>query len=478
MARALLRANSSSGWGRGIAGESEPAPNAPRKADTSPGVSRNELAERRQRTAGNVFMVSITVYWSVIAVSWIASILALGVFVRYYLILRRVTTRPTATATGESSVPVAVVLCVRGLEDSLEYCLDGLLVQDHSDYHIYVVVDSEEDPSWDLVNNRLAQLQDDRMTVSTIVNRRKSCSLKCSAILDVLDLIDDRYTVTAFIDSDVIPHRTWLSQLATPFQSPRVGLVFGCRWFMSNEFSVAHLMRYTFGLFSAATSEFFRVPWGGSLAARTDILRGDAVESLLSRAFVEDTIYFEVMSDHDLEVHCVPEVLMPNRSECYFWGFLGWAARQVFNTKLYYPYWNLMVGLSLLFCGSVVAWVVVLATLLADQEFGRSNVLVIHLISQFILTVFAFWLIDRQKTRLLGELGKDSRNIATPLLRAILSAATSIVLMPYLTFRTYFIRIVSWRGVNYRVRGPWDIERLDYAVYGNATPVEVTTTSA
>src|SRR5438445_469746 len=52
---------------------------------------------------------------------------------------------------------VAVILCLRGVDPSLDGCLHGLLNQDYPRYQVRIVVDCIEDPAWQKVHDTLAR---------------------------------------------------------------------------------------------------------------------------------------------------------------------------------------------------------------------------------------------------------------------------------------------------------------------------------
>jgi cellulose synthase/poly-beta-1,6-N-acetylglucosamine synthase-like glycosyltransferase len=66
---------------------------------------------------------------------------------------------PTETSgASDRELPrAAVVLSVRGADPSLVDCLQRLLCQDYADYELHVVIDSEHDPAWELVQPHLEE---------------------------------------------------------------------------------------------------------------------------------------------------------------------------------------------------------------------------------------------------------------------------------------------------------------------------------
>ncbi len=125
----------------------------------------------------------------------------------------------------------AVVLCVRGYDPLLDECLRRLLNQHYPDYVVHVVVDSEHDPAWASLKTWQQQYGPERLRMSVLRVRRKTCSLKCSSLVQAVDELDASFEVVVLIDADVTPLQNWLGALVAPLADPSVGLSTGNRWF-------------------------------------------------------------------------------------------------------------------------------------------------------------------------------------------------------------------------------------------------------
>ena len=79
-----------------------------------------------------------------------------------------------------------------------------------------MVVDSELDPVLDDVYAVKEKGGADQIQVSVLQQFRRSCSLKCSSLIQAVNDLSDDVEVVAFIDGDVVPHRTWLKELVQP----------------------------------------------------------------------------------------------------------------------------------------------------------------------------------------------------------------------------------------------------------------------
>jgi cellulose synthase/poly-beta-1,6-N-acetylglucosamine synthase-like glycosyltransferase len=119
---------------------------------------------------------------------------------------------------------VAVVLSLRGADQTLEACLEGLLAQDYPDYRLHIVIDSAEDPAQAVVARILAAAgpRAARVRVETRKLLSESCSPKLSAQRQVLTRLDKKVGVVAFIDADCHPSPNWLREMVAS-RSPTRG---------------------------------------------------------------------------------------------------------------------------------------------------------------------------------------------------------------------------------------------------------------
>src|SRR5438132_1412721 len=104
----------------------------------------------------------------------------------------------SAPKSAPNSWPRAtVLLCIRGADPSLFNCLDGLLHQDYPHYDIRIVIDSADDPAWDIIRSILAREDLPSVKVNVLVNRHETCSLKLSALVQAIGELDESTEVVA-----------------------------------------------------------------------------------------------------------------------------------------------------------------------------------------------------------------------------------------------------------------------------------------
>src|SRR5262245_52051845 len=86
----------------------------------------------------------------------------------------------------------AIVLCLRGADPSLTDCLLAIGRQDYPNYDVRLVVDSQSDPAWQIAKTIASELPRQIFYLEPLEERRTTCSLKCSALLQAIGRLEDR----------------------------------------------------------------------------------------------------------------------------------------------------------------------------------------------------------------------------------------------------------------------------------------------
>jgi glycosyltransferase involved in cell wall biosynthesis len=395
--------------------------------------------------------------------------------------------RPT---TPDAACPKAVVIvCLRGLDPFLERCLHALLEQDYPRYDVRIVVDGPDDPAWRALEaisigpTRGAGVSPGAaagtaarplaataatpapqacragsVAVEILSERRPTCSLKCSSLVQVVSRLDPSYEVVALLDADTIPHRTWLRELVAPFEDPRVGGATGNRWYMPAEAGWASLVRYLWN--SAAVVQMFcyGIAWGGTLALRSRVFRESDLLERWGRAFCEDTMLHSVLARQGLRVAFVPSLMMVNREECRLGGFFFWLRRQLLAARLYHPAWPAVavhgIGMPLLL--AVAAGL--LAVALAAGAWRAAAWVAAGLVLYQALLPVALAVLEFGVRRLVAARGEPTAWLRPGVVARIpLAILLTQAIYPASLFCAVFLRDVEWRGVRYRVDGSWRI---------------------
>ncbi len=292
-------------------------------------------------------MLSTAVWFCLIAM--LAMLVGQGGYVWLYL---RSLQRPAVLAVKGSTFqpPVAVLLCIRGRDPSLEACIKALDQLDWPDFEVFCGFDSEQDEAFGFVTELRASL---RRPVHRYVLEHlpKTCSPKCAVLSELVESLHERFEVVAFVDADCIVAPNWLKLLVTPLADPGVGVVSGTRWFEPPA-GMAHPLGTTVrAIWNAAAivqMHLYRIVWGGSMALRRREIDELRLADVWQTQLCEDTCLTGLLSAEGLRVERPPALVVVNNETTPLRSVPDWISRQLLTIRLYNRWWPLVAlhGLS------------------------------------------------------------------------------------------------------------------------------------
>jgi cellulose synthase/poly-beta-1,6-N-acetylglucosamine synthase-like glycosyltransferase len=357
---------------------------------------------------------------------------------------------------------VAIALCLRGADPFLTDCLQALLNQNYPQYELCVVVDSEEDPAWAIAMKTLQNQTTIPAQINTLQIRRETCSLKCSALIQAVSELNLDCEIIALVDADTIPHANWLRELVSPLKNPHIGVTTGNRWYVpGNQWGT--VCRYLWNIAAVGQMYLYRIPWGGSLAMRTELIRQAQLLDKWEHAFCEDTMLSRVLQEKGLQIKSVASLVMVNREECTLPSFRRWVNRQLLNTKLYHPGWLAILLYGTLTTSIPATGALLIAIALLHQQGNVAILMGSSLVSYLVLLLLLISIWERavrRKLMMRQEVLPQMSAIAFGKLMLAIPVTQFILAIALL--QTVLTRQVEWRGITYQIKGPWDIKLLEY----------------
>jgi cellulose synthase/poly-beta-1,6-N-acetylglucosamine synthase-like glycosyltransferase len=407
-----------------------------------------------------MYAIADIIFWT-----WIVLIVIQSNFTwKYMSALRSAWTRADVVATP--SLKAAIILCLRGGDPFLKECIRALVQQDYPDYEVHIVVDSAEDPAWDIVTQTLGEVKTQvPVYVNPLKVKRETCSLKCSALLQAVSGLGDDIDAIALIDADTIANPSWLQELISPLADPTVGITTGIRWYAAVGTQWGTLNRYIWNAFAIVSMYFNQVPWGGTLGFRRDLIP-DPV-ALWGNALCEDVPLRDAATGKGLSWQCVPALLSVNQEEATYPAFVRWASRQLLLTRLYHPNWKQM-AFDIIFTPAItVLGMILFAIALLTQQFDVITHLgigfTIFYICAGVIPMIAF---DYSVRRVAATWGDPIP--ALPFLALVklpfvfLSAYVSALLI---VFPAMGARRMEWRGITYEIQDSHEVRLTEYFPY-------------
>ena len=370
-----------------------------------------------------------------------------------------------STVTDAASPPAAIIVSLRGADPGLRESLIALMRQDYPDYELRIIVDHIDDPALQIAHEAVEAAEFLRAKIEVLQERLPTCSLKCSALVQAVESLDDSREVIALADADVRADETWLRTLIAPFSDEKVGLAFGNRWFQPTSLRLGSLVRYLWNAAAVLYISRLDIPWGGSMAIRRSALDEAGVIEKWKRSMVDDTSASDALQQLGYRSEFVPQLVMVNEEDCSLGFCLRFMTRQLAWVRLYHRGWRKIrkhAIVSLVLYSSALT----LATVgLAQSRWGLVAFAAVCYLGRLVGMAMNFQNVEAGIHALCpAKAGTGQRGwwrsfmiaLATPVadwwhLIAVANASTQ--------------RQFTWRGVQYRVDGPTRIRRLDYAPY-------------
>lgn len=362
-----------------------------------------------------------------------------------------------------------VILCLRGGDPFLSKCIAELLRQDYPDYQICFVVDRIDDPAMAILQASIVDVSADRFRVELLEQPLRSCSLKCSSLVQSLRSMPASTKFIAQIDADTIPHQSWLRELATGLAPESVGAATGNRWYMPEHRSSGALVRHIWNAAAVVQMYWYSIAWGGTLAIKVDSIQRAGLVERWQNAFCEDTMLKHQLGVIGQRVAFVPSLIMINREDCSLSGFNHWVKRQLMTARLYHPSWLAVMGHGvssalLLLWG----WGSSLALLLVGDWTWACCVAAAMIAFQFCLMSMLPWM-ERSVAAIVASRGQSTDwNKDFGWLEYFGAVWKTQAVYTWALIASQFLRRVEWRGIQYNINGPWQVEMTGYTPYNES----------
>lgn len=416
------------------------------------------------RSLTNIEGTLLALFSAILLASWgIQAFLVAG----FVACLRR---KGDALLSDEMAPPALVVLCLRGGDPFLQHCVSGLLKQDYPNYRVKFMVDHKADPALAILQSCLDDVEFSNYQIEFLTKPLTTCSLKCSSLIQAVEpelrsfdeeLDDGRFI--ALLDADTIPHDTWLRELATPLQLPRIGATTGNRWYMPERPTPGALVRYLWNAAAIVQMYWYGIAWGGTLAIKLSAIREANLIQLWGQALCEDTMLRRQLGRIGRRVQFVPSLMMVNREDCTLSDLVPWISRQLLTARLYHPYWYAVVFHGLTSMGLLILGCVLVGWLLISGAWVAASIAAAAVtFYQLAVASLLPWIDSAVRYRACMQ-GEDSSNslVANPL-RIVVAIVLTQGVYFWALMKCIFARKISWRGIQYQIDSRWQIRMLAY----------------
>ena len=235
----------------------------------------------------------------------------------------------------------AVLAPCKGHDLNLAANLQALLNQDHPNYQVMFIVESQDDPAIPVIQSAMATSpkSDSRLIIA---GQSHSCGQKVHNLRVAIQRLDPDIKILAFVDSDACPPRHWLRSLVyriTKKSRRSVAAVTGYRWMVPQNNSLANLLLYSLNSSSAGLMGCGRhmAIWGGSWAISRKVFESARILEAWDGTLSDDLVATAAMKTAKLRVHFEPRCVNASHVNMRFqevWEFLR---RQLLIGRRYAP---------------------------------------------------------------------------------------------------------------------------------------------
>jgi cellulose synthase/poly-beta-1,6-N-acetylglucosamine synthase-like glycosyltransferase len=374
---------------------------------------------------------------------------------------------PSPEPVQDESLPkAAIVLSLRGADPFLTNCVHALLNQNYPQYEVHIVIDSQEDPAWKIVNDTILREQATHVHINPLIFRHDTCSLKCSALIQAISQLDNSYDVVALLDADVIAHPDWLRELVAPLADKQIGATTGNRWYIPQIGKWGTLVRYVWNAAAVTFMYIYQCPWGGSMALKLSVLHKAQLLEIWKQGVSVDTPIHKALRDIGLKVKFVPSVMMSNREECNFAQCLRFITRQLLVARLYNPNWTVIASAVFISTLALLMIPPILVIALITSNFNTAILIACGAVSYILAMALLLVLGEQGVWRMLRARGELTESFSIMMMAKILLAIPLTQLVyAVTTIAAILAKSVEWRGITYQIKDAWNIRLTNYYPY-------------
>lgn len=368
-----------------------------------------------------------------------------------------------------TSVPhVGVVMSLRGADPFLEDSIRGLLSMDYPSHEVRIIIDSKQDPAFEVVDRIRRELDADHCEIEFLQVCQETSSLKNLALIQGIQNCSPECEVFAWLDSDTVPYKGWLADLIGPLTDDDVGAACGVRWYAPPTTTLANYVRHIWNSGAVLQMVAFNIGWGGAFAIRKNTYQDVGLEDKWKLALVEDTLASNEVLLDGKRVEFVAQCTMPNSESASLKWCVGFVTRQLQGLRYYHSAWR-----RVLLFGLFSGFVFLANIVMSGWAFIAGDVISGGICTAAILIFggIASWLMHRSERVVHQFLGDRAvGGFSLPWMLLLAAPLTQLIHMLAL-FQAYVLSDVTWRGIRYHIRSGLDIKRTNYSPYVAETDV-------
>ena len=189
----------------------------------------------------------------------------------------------------------------------------------------------------------------------------------------------------------------------------------------------------------------------------------------LTHSFGNDTPLYSLAKRAGLKMQFHPGVMCINSEQMRWPNFLPWITRQMVYSRLYHPTWPAVLTIGLLSGLSISGGLFVNALNVLTFNILAFSIVTAALVSHWVVWMSFLFQLDGEVARISSQYRQPGRwwNWSTAC-KIVLSAPLVQILFIVSLLQAIVLRRVTWRGVEYEIRGPFSVNLVANRPVGNS----------
>ena len=258
-------------------------------------------------------------------------------------ILRKRKERP-----GKDIFKAAIICPCKGIDTTFDRNMNSLFTQNHTDYQIIFVVESNTDPAYFRLQQIIKQNKENGSTVPAeiiIAGLAENNSQKVHNLLAAIKCTKQDRQAFVFVDSDAFLTDFFLRSILKPLMKEKNIVATGYRWFVPEDNKLSsHTLSAINAFFAGILGQHrWNCAWGGAMSILKEDFYQCKIDQIWQGALADDySLTWAVKNNSNRRIYFVPSCLLPSFEKTTWTNLFSFAKRQLIITRCCMPYLWLM----------------------------------------------------------------------------------------------------------------------------------------
>lgn len=355
-----------------------------------------------------------------------------------------------------------IVPC-KGLDDDFDSNIESFFRQDYRLHHLWFVVEDRSDPAYDrllTLKARHKQVSHAASVKILVSGHAGGCSQKLHNLLFACKQAPADTEALVFADSDACAGSEWLAHIVYPLRKEKNGAAGGYRCFVptTNNSATLALASINAKICQLLGNTRFNLAWGGSMAILVKTFRDLEIDQIWSRALSDDLSLSRAVRKNHLKMVFVPACMIASYTSTTWRALWEFARRQFVITRIYAPgTWAFGLFSACFTVGGLWGGIALAIWAACTAQ----PYLKLYIALPLVFAVCQLARAVLRQTMIAKLLAKDKKRLTRARWADILFFWIWSILLLAIIASSAIGRIITWRGIRYRINSPTDIDVLN-----------------